>query len=202
MVKNSPTLIADIFAIFQEEVSTVANVTGVLPSLAFQPITTDMTSHFSKNGGNALGISAADGPLNRKSSSTLPPLSLTQLSSTNHPKKQSLTSFSPGLTPPMTRPSSKHHATSSTAPTPPPTPRISAIPSSTKTTPPWSSPCSPATAPPTSPSYGPRVRSTIRMACGRSCSRGISSCFDLGQRSGRGEWERKRKRKKGRSNVI
>jgi len=67
MVKNSPTLITDIVAIFQEEVNAVANVTGILPSLAFQPISTDMTSHFSKNGGNALGISPADGPLNRKS---------------------------------------------------------------------------------------------------------------------------------------
>jgi hypothetical protein len=64
MVKNSPTLITDIVAIFQEEVNAVANVTGILPSLAFQPISTDMTSHFSKNGGNALGISPADGPLN------------------------------------------------------------------------------------------------------------------------------------------
>ena len=64
MVKNSPTLMADITAIYMDEVSRIANVSGVVPSCVFQPITTDMTSYFSKNGGNALGVSSADGPLN------------------------------------------------------------------------------------------------------------------------------------------
>ena len=63
--QNSATLIADIVEIFMQEVSTIKDAEGVLPSISFQPIGTDMTSHFSKNGGNALGISAADGPLNR-----------------------------------------------------------------------------------------------------------------------------------------
>jgi hypothetical protein len=48
-----------------QEVTTIKDAKGVLPSISFQPIGTDMTSHFSKHGGNALGISAADGPLNR-----------------------------------------------------------------------------------------------------------------------------------------
>jgi hypothetical protein len=63
--QNSATLIADIVEIFMQEVSKIQDAEGVLPSISFQPIGTDMTSHFSKNGGNALGISAADGPLNR-----------------------------------------------------------------------------------------------------------------------------------------
>jgi hypothetical protein len=63
--QNSATLIANIVEIFMQEVSTIKDAEGVLPSISFQPIGTDMTSHFSKNGGNALGISTADGPLNR-----------------------------------------------------------------------------------------------------------------------------------------
>lgn len=64
MVKNSPTLMAEITKIYMDEVSTIKAVEGVLPSLIYQPITTAMTSHFSKNGGNALGFSDKDGPLN------------------------------------------------------------------------------------------------------------------------------------------
>lgn len=66
MVKNNPTLMADITKIYMEEVGNIKNVSGVLPSLIYQPITTAMTSHFSKNGGNALGFSDKDGPLNCK----------------------------------------------------------------------------------------------------------------------------------------
>ncbi|PMD24518.1 FAD-binding domain-containing protein [Hyaloscypha hepaticicola] len=62
--QNSATLIADIVEIFMQEVSTIKDADAVLPSISFQPIGTDMISHFSKNGENALGISAADGPLN------------------------------------------------------------------------------------------------------------------------------------------
>lgn len=65
MVGNSPTLMADIVAIYQEETNIVKNATGIVSSCVFQPITTDMTSHMSKNGGNALGL-AGQGPLNRK----------------------------------------------------------------------------------------------------------------------------------------
>jgi hypothetical protein len=65
MTKNNAALMADIVSIFQEEVINIKNATNVIPSCIFQPITVDMTSHFSQNGGNALGISVADGPLNR-----------------------------------------------------------------------------------------------------------------------------------------
>lgn len=64
MVKNSASLMADITNIFMEEVAPIKNVTGVLPSCVYQPISTAMTSKFSKNGGNPLGITVADGPLN------------------------------------------------------------------------------------------------------------------------------------------
>lgn len=63
MIKNSATLMADVTQIYMEEVSTIKNISGVLPSLIFQPITTATTSHFYKNGGNPLGFSAKDGPL-------------------------------------------------------------------------------------------------------------------------------------------
>jgi hypothetical protein len=55
---------ADMVAIYMEEIEPIKNVTGVGPSLIFQLITTDMTQYFSKNGGNALGL-AGQGPLNR-----------------------------------------------------------------------------------------------------------------------------------------
>lgn len=63
MTKNSASLMAQMVQIFQDEVTPIKNVSGVLPALVLQPITTDMTSHFSKNGGNALGFTDADGPL-------------------------------------------------------------------------------------------------------------------------------------------
>jgi hypothetical protein len=66
MTKNSPTLLSEILEIFMEEIENVKNVTGVLPALVLQPLTAAVISHFSKNGGNALGITAADGPLARK----------------------------------------------------------------------------------------------------------------------------------------
>lgn len=65
MFGNSPTLMADITAIFMEETNLISDAEGLVSSAVFQPITQDMTSHFSKNGGNALGL-AGQGPLNRK----------------------------------------------------------------------------------------------------------------------------------------
>ncbi len=70
--QNSATLIAEIVEIFMQEVSRIKDAESVLPSISFQPIGTDMTSHFFKNGGNALGISAADDPLNRLSPLSFP----------------------------------------------------------------------------------------------------------------------------------
>jgi hypothetical protein len=63
MVKNSANLMDASLLIFQDEISKVADAKDIIPAFVLQPITTDMTSHFSKNGGNALGFSNADGPL-------------------------------------------------------------------------------------------------------------------------------------------
>jgi hypothetical protein len=72
-VKNSPTILNDIVNIFQEEINPINTVENLLPALVFQPITEDIISHFSKNGGNALGITTADGPLIRTYLSFPPP---------------------------------------------------------------------------------------------------------------------------------
>jgi hypothetical protein len=53
---------ADIIAIYMEETNAITDAEGIVCSLVFQPITTDMTSHFNKNGGNALGL-YGQGPL-------------------------------------------------------------------------------------------------------------------------------------------
>ncbi|KAJ5525113.1 hypothetical protein N7494_011763 [Penicillium frequentans] len=63
MVGNNADLMADMVAIYMEEIEPLKTVAGIVPSLVFQPITTDMISHFSKNGGNALGLDD-QGPLN------------------------------------------------------------------------------------------------------------------------------------------
>lgn len=63
MTRNDAKLMAGIQSIFESEVQNIKNVTGILPAVTFQPISTAMTSKFAKNGGNALGISEADGPL-------------------------------------------------------------------------------------------------------------------------------------------
>lgn len=65
MTKNSASLMSEIVSIFMEETDKVKTFAGIGPSIVFQPINTDMISHFSKNGGNALGITTADGPLVR-----------------------------------------------------------------------------------------------------------------------------------------
>jgi hypothetical protein len=65
MTKNSAPLMTQMVQIFTEEIIAVKNIPGILPAFVMQPITTAMTSHFSKNGGNALGFTDADGPLNR-----------------------------------------------------------------------------------------------------------------------------------------
>ncbi|KND86516.1 Bifunctional solanapyrone synthase [Tolypocladium ophioglossoides CBS 100239] len=62
-VGNSPSLMSDIVAIYMDEVNPIKDAAGVVPSAVFQLITTDVTSHFSKNGGNPLGL-AGQGPLN------------------------------------------------------------------------------------------------------------------------------------------
>ncbi|PBP15810.1 FAD binding domain-containing protein [Diplocarpon rosae] len=65
MIKNSPTLMSQIVSIFMEDSKPVKDAADIVPSITFQPIPLDMISHFTKNGGNALGITTADGPLIR-----------------------------------------------------------------------------------------------------------------------------------------
>ncbi|RDW59488.1 FAD binding-containing protein [Coleophoma cylindrospora] len=64
MVQNDAELMNTIVSIFQSETNGIVNASGLVASCVFQPITVPMLSHFSKNGGNALGLSASDGPLN------------------------------------------------------------------------------------------------------------------------------------------
>lgn len=65
MVHNDVQLMADIQKIFEEEVANIITAANVVPALVYQPISTAMTSHFTKNGGNALGITEEDRPLTR-----------------------------------------------------------------------------------------------------------------------------------------
>ncbi len=61
--KNSAVLQVKILDLFVAEMEGVLNAAGILPALVMQPITKAVISHMSKNGGNALGIEEADGPL-------------------------------------------------------------------------------------------------------------------------------------------
>ncbi|KAI9761159.1 MAG: hypothetical protein M4579_001206 [Chaenotheca gracillima] len=65
--KNSAKLQDKIISIFVAEFEkvkdSITNTTGLAPVVAFQPISTAISSHFSRNGGNALGVSPDDGPL-------------------------------------------------------------------------------------------------------------------------------------------
>jgi len=67
--KNNATLqnmIVDHFVtVFNNVEPKISNTTGLAPVVAFQPITKDISAQFAKNGGNALGVSPADGGLMR-----------------------------------------------------------------------------------------------------------------------------------------
>lgn len=65
-ILNDADLINEISKIFDQELQNIRNATNLLPALVFQPISEPMISQFSKNGGNALGITKEDGPLIRK----------------------------------------------------------------------------------------------------------------------------------------
>lgn len=65
--KDSAELQVKILEIFEREVEGIKDVNGLLPALVMQPITKAQISHFSKKGGNALGIRESDGPLICKS---------------------------------------------------------------------------------------------------------------------------------------
>jgi len=48
---------------FEQDFAPLVNMFGIVPSCVLQIITTDVLSHMSKKGGNALGITVDDGPL-------------------------------------------------------------------------------------------------------------------------------------------
>jgi hypothetical protein len=62
-VSQRRTVSEEVQAIWGSEVTNIMGVADVLPALIFQPISKTMVSHFSKNGGNALGITESDAPL-------------------------------------------------------------------------------------------------------------------------------------------
>ena len=64
--KNDAKLLSDILDIWYQDIQPIINITSFLPALVFQPITLPVIDKFSKNGGNALGITEADGPLTSK----------------------------------------------------------------------------------------------------------------------------------------
>ena len=64
--KNNAQLQADILGVWYRDVQPILDLKGSLSALVFQPISAPIASHFSKNGGNALGISPQDAPLTRK----------------------------------------------------------------------------------------------------------------------------------------
>ena len=64
--RNDAALLIEILEIFASETEVVKNLPDIFPVCFFQPITVAQMSHFSKVGGNALGISSDDGPLVRK----------------------------------------------------------------------------------------------------------------------------------------
>lgn len=61
--RNNAALLAEILNICAFEIEAIKNRSNIFPVCFFQPITIAQMSHFSKNGGNALGISSDDGPL-------------------------------------------------------------------------------------------------------------------------------------------
>ncbi|OJJ42849.1 hypothetical protein ASPZODRAFT_136991 [Penicilliopsis zonata CBS 506.65] len=57
-------LLTNITDMFKQELAPIVNVTGLVPALVWQVISTNTMDHMAKNGGNALGLDASsDGPL-------------------------------------------------------------------------------------------------------------------------------------------
>lgn len=69
--KVSAKLLSKVVDIFLEEIQPILGIKDVIPSMVMQPINKDEIHLFGKNGGNCLGILDGDGPLIRKSTSTL-----------------------------------------------------------------------------------------------------------------------------------
>ncbi|KFY69248.1 hypothetical protein V498_10504 [Pseudogymnoascus sp. VKM F-4517 (FW-2822)] len=62
-IKNSPSLMLELVALFKTEIAAIKAVKGVFPVISFQVISTATIGQFTKNGGNPLGITADDGTL-------------------------------------------------------------------------------------------------------------------------------------------
>lgn len=60
--KLDRALVAAISTIFYSELAAIKSVPGIVPAMTLQVITTGMLSAMAKNGGNPLGLSAANGP--------------------------------------------------------------------------------------------------------------------------------------------
>ena len=61
--QNDAEILGDILDIWYNDIQPIINITDFLPALVFQPLTKPVIDSFSKNGGNALGITDADGEL-------------------------------------------------------------------------------------------------------------------------------------------
>ncbi|KAI4189499.1 MAG: hypothetical protein LQ348_003782 [Seirophora lacunosa] len=61
--QNNAEIQRQIFDIFIEEMNPITKLTGALPALVNQPISKNVIALFRKNGGNALGLADAKGPL-------------------------------------------------------------------------------------------------------------------------------------------
>jgi len=61
--KANLTLMTFIVNEFEQDFAPLVNMSGIVPSCVLQIITTDVLSHMSKKGGNAVGITVDDGPL-------------------------------------------------------------------------------------------------------------------------------------------
>lgn len=61
--KNSAVLSRKILDIFVSELEKIKDAANLTPSVVFQSITRNQVSHFSNNGGNALGITLDEAPL-------------------------------------------------------------------------------------------------------------------------------------------
>lgn len=72
-VKPDTKLLLDLVTIWEDEITPLKSAKDFQPVLTFEPTSTSITSKFSRNGGNALGITAADGPLIGRSSPPLHP---------------------------------------------------------------------------------------------------------------------------------
>lgn len=64
--KNDAQILGDILDVWYQDIQPIINITDFLPALVFQPLTDPVIKNFAKNGGNALGITEADGPLTSK----------------------------------------------------------------------------------------------------------------------------------------